>query len=387
MPTDNRQQTTLNNRQPTTLLWGRQLRSSIPTGPDWLWQGYIAKGMTTLLTSQWKSGKTTLISVLLARMAEGGTLAGLPVNSGKAIVLSEESPDLWAQRAHRLDINDHVGWLCRPFTTLPDPAEYRRLIDQLLAIHRDRAIDLVVIDTLACFFPRASENLADNMLQALLPLQDLTARGAALLLLHHPKKGETRPGQAARGSGALPGFVDVLIEMSWYAAPQHADRRRRLQTFSRFSETPARLVIELNADATDYTSLGDIPEPDADQIPATIFSILAAAEADPPASDTEDHDLPSPSGRGAGGEEEAQSTAACNEGKVELPLALTRAQILDLWPPDVPRPDASHLGRRLQSLVASGAIHRTGTGRKNDPYRYALPVAGPGPTRDNGRRT
>jgi hypothetical protein len=351
--TSNTPPTTANRQLTTALRWGRELRLAIPTGPDWLWQGYLARGTTTLLTSQWKSGKTTLIAVLLARMAQGGTLAGLPVKAAKAIVLSEENPDLWAQRAHRLDINDHVGWLCRPFTSLPDPSEWRRLIDQLLDVHRDRAIDLVVIDTLASFLPRASENLADNMLQALLPLQDLTARGAALLLLHHPKKGETRAGQASRGSGALPGFVDILIEMSWHAAPEQPDRRRRLQAFSRFSETPARLVIELSHDGTDYASLGDLPDPNADQLPAIIFSILAA-------------NLPSPSGRGAGGEGELQESKPL--------LGLTRAQIIDRWPPDVPRPDPAHLARRLQSLVASAALCRASTGKKNDPYRYGLAV-------------
>src|SRR5262245_48030408 len=33
---------------------------------DWLWQGYLLPGAVTLLTSLWKSGKTTLLAVLLA---------------------------------------------------------------------------------------------------------------------------------------------------------------------------------------------------------------------------------------------------------------------------------------------------------------------------------
>ena len=38
---------------------------------DWIWHGYLARGATTLLTSQWKAGKTTLVSVLLKQMAAG----------------------------------------------------------------------------------------------------------------------------------------------------------------------------------------------------------------------------------------------------------------------------------------------------------------------------
>ena len=53
----------------------------------------------------------------------------------------------------------------------------------------------------------------------------------------HPRKGASPAGQAARGSGALAAFVDVLVEMYWYGEPQTSDRRRRLLAFSRHEET------------------------------------------------------------------------------------------------------------------------------------------------------
>ena len=39
--------------------WGSELDNR-NTNVGWLWQGYLAAGNVTLLTSQWKSGKTTL---------------------------------------------------------------------------------------------------------------------------------------------------------------------------------------------------------------------------------------------------------------------------------------------------------------------------------------
>ena len=39
---------------------------------DWLWQGYLARGSLTLLTSLWKAGKTTLLTGLLQRLGSGG---------------------------------------------------------------------------------------------------------------------------------------------------------------------------------------------------------------------------------------------------------------------------------------------------------------------------
>src|SRR5262249_44299884 len=61
---------------------------------DWLWHGFVAGGNVTLLTSQWKAGKTTLLSLLLSRRKQGGQLAGLPVKPGKTVVVSEEPASL-----------------------------------------------------------------------------------------------------------------------------------------------------------------------------------------------------------------------------------------------------------------------------------------------------
>ncbi|HKI30839.1 MAG TPA: hypothetical protein VKA46_03025 [Gemmataceae bacterium] len=39
---------------------------------SWLWDGYLAHGNVTLLTSQWKSGKNTPLSIPLVRRETGG---------------------------------------------------------------------------------------------------------------------------------------------------------------------------------------------------------------------------------------------------------------------------------------------------------------------------
>ena len=72
-------------------LWPSDLGKQDHAGVDWLWRGYLAAGNVTLLTSQWKAGKTTLLALLLDRLRVGGLMAGLPVRAGKAVVVSEES--------------------------------------------------------------------------------------------------------------------------------------------------------------------------------------------------------------------------------------------------------------------------------------------------------
>jgi hypothetical protein len=117
------------------LLWGADSLSAAGTGgDDWLWQGFLAPGAVTLLTSQWKTGKSTLVSVLLARMKTGGSLAGLAVAPGKAVVVSEEGAEHWQRRARQLDFGDHVGWFCRPFRGKPSGSEWAAFIGALAGI-------------------------------------------------------------------------------------------------------------------------------------------------------------------------------------------------------------------------------------------------------------
>src|SRR3954447_18432895 len=179
--------------------------------------------------------------------------------------------------------------------------------------------------------PGRSENDADAMLTALLPLQRLTAAGPAVLVQHHPRKRASPDGQSARGSGALSGYVDVLLEMHWYEQAADNDRRRRLLAWSRYDETPRQLVIELNAAGTDYACLGDFEEEAARPLRPPLWQILAGART-----------------------------------------RLTRKQVLEQWPPDQPKVDPASVWRLLEGAVASGDLKREGTGLKNDPFRYWL---------------
>src|SRR4051812_42567850 len=135
------------------VVWSADLRDAPHAQPSWLWQGYLTPGSVTLLTSQWKSGKTTLVSLLLARLSGGGTFAGLPLAAGKAVVVSEESLDHWQRRRQRLDFGDGVALLCRPFRGKPTPDEWLALLDGIAGLHAQHGLSLVVIDTLATFFP------------------------------------------------------------------------------------------------------------------------------------------------------------------------------------------------------------------------------------------
>lgn len=99
------------------------------TAVEWIWQGYLARGSVTLLTSQWKAGKTTLVSVLLARLASGGQLAGLPVTKSKAAIVSEERLENWRRRGERLAFGSNLVFFCRPFSARPTRETWSRYDD------------------------------------------------------------------------------------------------------------------------------------------------------------------------------------------------------------------------------------------------------------------
>jgi hypothetical protein len=115
---------------------GDELERAVSTNDAWLWQGYLGPGSITLLTSQWKSGKTTLIAVLLAKMAHGGELAGLPVKPGRAAIVSEEGLENWKARCKRLQIGRHLTFFCRPFKAKPTPVEWQGLVEAMLMLKR-----------------------------------------------------------------------------------------------------------------------------------------------------------------------------------------------------------------------------------------------------------
>src|SRR5262249_1184171 len=161
----------------------------------------------------------------------------------------------WVERSRRVDLDGHVDFFCLPFTGTPTEEAWRELLGRVVRLHEQKAIALLGIDALANLAPLRSENEPVQMLRPLQPLRRLTERDVGVLIAHHPKKGLTLPGQAARGSGALAAFVDIIVEMH-AVSRRPGDRRRRLRSFSRHAATPPSLVIEWTADGTDYRSLG-----------------------------------------------------------------------------------------------------------------------------------
>jgi len=298
----------------------------------WIWEGYLAPGLITLFTSVWKSGKTTLVSHLLSKRKTGGVLAGCAVAPGVSAVITEEPAALWRERHARLGFGAHDCFCCRPFRGVPSKSEWLAFIDFLKNQQATRGMDLVIFDPLSHFLPPGAENHPRLVLDALAPLHTLTQVGVAVLLVHHPRKGNSSPGALSRGTGGLDAFADFVIEMYRVDPDNIQDRRRRLIGLSRDPATPVSVALELNADGADY-ALVDAPiDNDAffeNWIPLRILLDNADGE-------------------------------------------LTRQEIRKVWPASFPTPAKNTLWRWLNQAHQRGLIQRSGVGTRVEPFRYFL---------------
>ncbi|MBY0230897.1 MAG: AAA family ATPase [Gemmataceae bacterium] len=169
--------------------------------PEGLWHGYLRPAAITLLTSLWKSGKTTLLSVLLSRLKTGGELAGLPVRAGSALVVSEKAPELWWQRGRALALDGHVRWLCRPFRGKPSVAQWHALLKQVARMHARQPVDLLAIDPLANLAPPAHRERSLRGAAGRGPLAGVDRAGRLRAAVPPPAQGP-RPSRGGRAAAA-----------------------------------------------------------------------------------------------------------------------------------------------------------------------------------------
>lgn len=301
------------------------------TATDWLWHGLIARGNITLFTSQWKAGKTTLITGLLHAFAAGGTFLNRKVAPTRPLVVSEESRQTWADRLQRMPVGKHSQLLARPFPRRPSPEEWDRLIDHALEQQASGQLDLLVVDPLAKFLPGSTESDLNALLRMLDPLQRLTEVGVGVLILHHPRKSKSEEGASARGSGGLLASVDIIIELSRYGSLKSDECRRRLFAVSRYPETPKRMIYEWNPATALFTALDDPLAIRFEENWILVHAILKKRKR-----------------------------------------ASTHQELLMDWPEGHDRPAPSNLYDWLNRAHEEKRLRREGTGRKADPYRYRL---------------
>ncbi len=159
---------------------------------EWLWPGWIPRGMLTLLGAAPGAGKSFLALDLAWRITTGLPFPGSkfqPRQPGKVIYVDAEAvPQILNERAAGYQID-----LSQLYCLLPDPAEmidfgqpkYRERLINMVATLRP---ELVIVDSLASIHSRGQNNVEDvrDLLGFLTQLAEAFQSG--MLLIHHIRK-------------------------------------------------------------------------------------------------------------------------------------------------------------------------------------------------------
>lgn len=301
-----------------------QLKAS--TTPTWLWKGYLSRGGVTLYSALWKAGKTTLLAHMLKAMEVGGEFCGQPLDAAKVLYVTEESESRWADRRDVLQLRDHCEFLIRPFKAKPRWEQWQAFLDYLRGLVGARDYNLIAFDTLANLWPVRDENDASQVQAALMPLHQM-AEKAALLLVHHNRKGDGTEATASRGSGALTAFVDTIIELRRFNQEDRTDRRRVLTGYGRYDETPAEVVVELTLEGI-YNCHGERAQNKADDLATVLLGLMPAG-----------------------------------------PPGMTFDELVRAWPGDR-TPRRKTIFQVLTEGAETGTWLRTGDGIRGNPHRY-----------------
>jgi hypothetical protein len=270
------------------------------------------------------SGKTTWIGALLRAVLTGVLFMGLQTKRTKAVWLTEERPQTFAETLKRARLDDSTDievlhW--HEVKHLPWPVVMAGAVERAKAI----SASIIVVDTIGQWggLKGDAENSNGAQMEAAAPLQDAAAHGLAIIVSRHERKGGGEVGESGRGGSAFSGAMDIVVSIRRGEGKTKATVRV-LHCLSRFSETPDSLVIDLTEDG--YVPLGT-------------SGTVAVLEAETELLDRMPRDA--------------------NDG---LPL-----EHLRMMEPVIARSSAK---AAIKNLIASGKVHRLGTGKKGDAHRY-----------------
>lgn len=319
--------------------WSSEL-SAQADDARWIWQGYLCRGGATLFSAHPKAGKTTMLSHLLRALGGNEThFLGQPVVPSRVLYITEENESLWAARRDDLGIGNHCGFVCQKFKGRSTMPEWKAFIGECVQSVHKYQFDLVIMDTLGKLWPVREENDSSQVDEALLPLWPITEAGASLMLVHHSRKSGGGEFTSVRGSSALAGFTEIIMEFRRHSEDK-GDAKRVIKAIGRLQGIPDENLVEWKPEG--YISHGD---PDNAEVRAATKSY--------------------------GWEKDLMTVLECMNGEW-LQLDDIQQAIADRRNGEKARKAdlLAYLGKRIDD----GEVERDGEGKRGDPYTYRIVV-------------
>ena len=308
--------------------WASELRDATPEEPPWVVTGYLARGAVTMVAGKPKAGKSTWAwAVADAVAVEAASFLGRQVAGGPVVFVTEEGA---GTLRHKLP-----GAAVRVLTrdaAWPKP-RWSELVRAAVAEARRIGAALLVIDALSFWagFGENQEKDAGAAQAVMDTLQAATGTGLAVLLVHHQRKAGGEDGDAARGSGAIFGAVDALLERA-RAGDKAPPGQRRLVATGRWPSMAQVMVIDRDP-AGAWRVIGEAADRRETDALGMRERILRALPADEPGST----------------EAELVQTVGVHKKKVSGPL---------------------------RELVEDGLAAKAGEGKPYRPFRYTRAPSG-----------
>jgi archaellum biogenesis ATPase FlaH len=260
--------------QPLRFLSLEELHEQAPPEPPWIWEDYLARGTITLIAGKPKVGKSSLVFGLVrAILSNEPTFLGRNITSTGIVYVSEEGK---GTLKGKLPMHGDMTIMSREEAW--PPPKWAELVQAAVLEAERTGAGLIVIDTLRKWARFAQELEKDaSAMQAVVSALDLAvARGLAVVLVHHQRKAEGENGDAVSGTNALPGAVDVVLEVE---RTETGGNQRVLLAESRWN-SPAALLFEKHRDDEDYdlVSVGESKaEVAGDALRQQLYEHIAAA--------------------------------------------------------------------------------------------------------------
>ena len=232
-------------RHPEIFLEFAQLIDEEPERPDWIVEGLVARGCVSELVAKVKCGKTHFALDMVEAVIAGRLFLGSKTTSVPVIYLTEEGATSFRSCTDRVGLRREARLTIVPRSRTRG-LKWAEIGAEVTAMAGQVGAWLVVVDTLGewASLIRDEENDAGAALAATRPLREMAEAGLAVLVLRHARKGGGEVADAARGSSAFDGAVDVILHLERMQAKGH-NNRRKLSGVGRLDGIAAQLVVEL----------------------------------------------------------------------------------------------------------------------------------------------
>jgi hypothetical protein len=269
----------VSKKAPVTVYTLTELNALAANPIDYLVYPFAIRGLISLVDGAAKAaGKTTLNLTGAAASLHGNLFLNRPTQRARILYTTEENIRTFRMATARAGLTSEPNFHILPFCSfagLPWSQIVRHIEQKCVELK----IDWLIVDT---FYAIAglggeAENQAGSVDAAIAPLRSIVGRlDIALTLDRHCRKSAGPIGESGRGSTALTGAADSIIELKRLAGTLYPERRQ-LEITGRVEQV--RMEIELR-DGLYIIS----PDTDVDNSIGETERLAAAIAADPKAS-------------------------------------------------------------------------------------------------------